>query len=40
MMEAANTSETTVNFYDTARCNNPEDSHLQKLGTLEGEYDA
>jgi hypothetical protein len=29
MMEAARTSETLVNFYQTARCYNPEDSHLQ-----------
>jgi hypothetical protein len=28
MMEAARTSETSVNFYQTTRCNNPEDSHL------------
>jgi hypothetical protein len=30
MMEAANTSETSVNFYQTKRRNNPEDSHLLK----------
>jgi hypothetical protein len=29
MMEAASTSETSVNFYQTARRNNPDDSHLQ-----------
>jgi hypothetical protein len=29
MMEAARTSETLVNFYQTARRYNPEDSHLQ-----------
>jgi hypothetical protein len=29
MMEAACTSETLVNFYQTTQCNNPEDSHLQ-----------
>jgi hypothetical protein len=29
MMEAASTSETTVNFYQTTRRYNPEDSHLQ-----------
>jgi hypothetical protein len=28
MMEAVSTSETTVNFYQTTRCNIPEDSHL------------
>jgi hypothetical protein len=28
MMEAASTSETSVNFYETTRCNNSEDSHL------------
>jgi hypothetical protein len=28
MMEAASTSETWVNFYQTTRRNNPEDSHL------------
>jgi hypothetical protein len=28
MMEAASTSETSVNFYQTIRCNIPEDSHL------------
>jgi hypothetical protein len=29
MMEAARTSETMVNFYQTTRRYNPEDSHLQ-----------
>jgi hypothetical protein len=29
MVEAASTSDTLVNFYQTARRNNPEDSHLQ-----------
>jgi hypothetical protein len=29
MMEAARTSETLVNFYQTTRHYNPEDSHLQ-----------
>jgi hypothetical protein len=28
MMEAASTSETSINFYHTAWRNNPEDSHL------------
>jgi hypothetical protein len=28
MMEAANTSETLVNFYQATRLYNPEDSHL------------
>jgi hypothetical protein len=28
MMEAAGTSETLVNFYQTTQCYNPEDSHL------------
>jgi hypothetical protein len=28
MMEAASTFETSVNFYQTTRRNNPEDSHL------------
>jgi hypothetical protein len=28
MMEAASTSETLVNFYETTRRYNPEDSHL------------
>jgi hypothetical protein len=28
MMEAASTFETSVKFYKTIRCNNPEDSHL------------
>jgi hypothetical protein len=28
MMEAAGTSETSVNYYQTTRCYNREDSHL------------
>jgi hypothetical protein len=28
MMEAASTSETSVNFFQATRRNNPEDSHL------------
>jgi hypothetical protein len=31
MMEAARTSETLVNFYQTTRRYNPEDSHLSHL---------
>jgi hypothetical protein len=27
-MDAASTSETSLNFYQTTQCNNPEDSHL------------
>jgi hypothetical protein len=30
MMEAARTSETSVNFYQATRRYNPEDSHLRK----------
>jgi hypothetical protein len=30
LMEAARTSETLVNFYQTTRRYNPEDSHLRK----------
>jgi hypothetical protein len=29
MIEAASTSETSVNFYQTTRCYNSEDSHLR-----------
>jgi hypothetical protein len=29
LMDAASTSETSVNFYQTTRQNNPEDSHIQ-----------
>jgi hypothetical protein len=35
MMEAASTSETSVNFYQITRRNIPEDSHLQQ-----GKYSA
>jgi hypothetical protein len=28
MMETGNISETSVEFYQTTRCNNPEDGHL------------
>jgi hypothetical protein len=31
MMEAARTSETLVNFYQTTRRYNPEDSHLRNF---------
>jgi hypothetical protein len=31
MMEAARTSDTLVNFYQTTRCYNPEDSNLHLL---------
>jgi hypothetical protein len=36
MMDAASTSETSENFYQTTRRNNPEDSHLhvQNLFTV------
>jgi hypothetical protein len=30
MMEAANTSETSVNFYQTTQHSNPEDNHLHE----------
>jgi hypothetical protein len=28
MMESASTSETSINFYQTTQCGNPEDSHV------------
>jgi hypothetical protein len=31
IMEAASTSETPVNFYQTTRRNNPEDSHIKVI---------
>jgi hypothetical protein len=31
MMETARIFETSVNFYQTTRRNNPEDSHLKKI---------
>jgi hypothetical protein len=31
MMEAANTSETSVNFYQTTLRNNPEDTHHKRF---------
>jgi hypothetical protein len=34
MMEAARTSETLVNFYQTTRRYNPEDSHLLSLRSV------
>jgi hypothetical protein len=34
MMEAASTSETLVNVYQTTRRYNPEDSHRQPEGSL------
>jgi hypothetical protein len=34
MMEAASTSETSVNFYQTTRRNISEDSHLQLLDPI------
>jgi hypothetical protein len=33
-MEAARTSEMLVNFYQTTRCYNPEDSNLHKKACL------
>jgi hypothetical protein len=34
MIEAARTCETSVNFYQTTRCNIPQDSHLQSQGNF------
>jgi hypothetical protein len=36
MMEGASTSGTSVNFYQTTRCNNPEDSHLSLAAAMTG----
>jgi hypothetical protein len=33
MMEAASASETSVNLYQTTRCNNSEDNHLH-MGSI------
>jgi hypothetical protein len=33
LLEAARISETLVNFYQTTRCYNPEDSNLQVLNS-------
>jgi hypothetical protein len=38
MMEAASTSETSVNFYQTTRRNIPGDSHLQIVTLTEMEF--
>jgi hypothetical protein len=40
MMEVARTSETLVNFYQTTRCYNPEDSHPGYIciGTINFEF--
>jgi hypothetical protein len=38
MMEAARTSETLVNFYQTTRRYNPEDSHLHGEVCLYSQY--
>jgi hypothetical protein len=35
MMEAASTSETSANLYQTTRRNNPEDSHLQAASAFD-----
>jgi hypothetical protein len=36
MMEAASTSETSVNFYQTTLRNNPEDNHLDSEFSFRG----
>jgi hypothetical protein len=38
-MEAARTSETLVNFYQTTRRYNPEDSHLPNFTNFKSSYD-
>jgi hypothetical protein len=35
MMEGASTSETSVNFHQTTRRSNPEDSHVQDERKME-----
>jgi hypothetical protein len=35
MIEAGSTSETSVNIYQTTRCNIPEDGHLDILRMFE-----
>jgi hypothetical protein len=40
MMEAARTSETLVNFYQTTRRYNPEDSHLNLVEVYRPDYTA
>ncbi|KDR16169.1 Deformed epidermal autoregulatory factor 1-like protein [Zootermopsis nevadensis] len=39
IMDVARTSETSANFYQTTRRNNPEDNHLQYLRSLLAELD-
>jgi hypothetical protein len=38
MMEAENTSEISVNFYQSTRRYNPEGSHLQEVKKSETQY--
>jgi hypothetical protein len=40
MMEEASTSETSVNFYQIARNNNPEENHLQIYFCMMNEADS
>jgi hypothetical protein len=37
MMEAADTSETSINFYQTTRRSIPEDNHLQQTTWLQSD---